>query len=122
MRLDRWLWCARFYKTRGFAADAIKGGHIKLDDQRCKPAKIVAVGDRLSITKRTETWHVTVESLPGRRGPATEAQACFTESEESIEQRLEQRTRRRTVAEQPLTAGRPDKLTRRLLRARRRGG
>jgi len=122
MRLDRWLWCARFYKTRGLAADAIKGGHIKMDDQRCKPAKSVAIGDRLSITKGAETWRVTVASLPARRGPAKEAQASFTESEESIEQRLEQRTRRRTVAEQAPTAGRPDKLTRRLLRARRRRG
>ena len=119
MRLDRWLWCTRFYKTRGLAAEAVKAGHIKTDDLRCKPAKSIAIGDRLSITKGADTWHVTVSSLPARRGPAREAQACFTESAESIEQRLEHRSRRRSIAEQAPTDGRPDRRTRRLIRVRR---
>jgi len=119
MRVDRWLWCTRFYKTRGLAAEAVKGGHIKLDGQRCKAAKAVAVGDELCITKGEETWQLTVVALPSRRGPATEAQACFSESADSIEQRLSQRSSRRTIAEQAPTSGRPDQRTRRLIRVRR---
>lgn len=119
MRVDRWLWCTRFYKTRGLAAEAVRGGHIKLDGQRCKAAKAVGVGDQLCITKGEETWHVTVTALPPRRGSAKEAQANFSESTESIDQRLEQRLRRRTIAEQAPTSGRPDRRTRRLIRVRR---
>ena len=88
MRIDRWLWWTRFYKTRGLASEAVKGGHIKLDGERCKAAKTVAIGDRLSITKGEDTWHVIVAALPSRRGPASEAQACFTETAESLERRL----------------------------------
>ena len=119
MRVDRWLWWVRFYKTRGLAADAVKGGHIKLDGERCKAAKAVAVGDRLSITKGAQTWHVTVAALPSRRGPAAEAQACFTETAESIEQRLALRSQQRREAVQAPTSGRPDRRTRRLIRFRR---
>lgn len=119
MRVDRWLWCTRFYKTRGLATEAIRGGHVKLDGQRCKAAKAVAVGDQLSITKGKETWDVTVLALPSRRGPATAAQACFAESAVSIEQRLAQRQQRRDSAELAPTRGRPDRRTRRLLRVKR---
>jgi ribosome-associated heat shock protein Hsp15 len=119
MRVDRWLWWTRFYKTRGLAAEAVKGGHIKLAGERCKAAKTVAVGDTLSITKGAETWDVTVEALPSRRGPAAEAQACFTESTESAERRLAQRSQRRSKAAQAPTSGRPDRRTRRLIRVRR---
>ena len=119
MRMDRWLWCTRFYKTRGLAAEAIKGGHIKLAGQRCKAAKAVVIGDQLCITKGEEIWHLTVVALPSRRGPAAEAQACYAESAESMEQRLKQRARRRAIAEQAPTSGRPDQRTRRLIRMRR---
>ncbi len=119
MRIDRWLWCTRFYKTRGLAAEAVRGGHVKLGGQRCKAAKAVGVGDELSITKGDETWHVTVAALPSRRGPAAEAQDCFTESEASVEQRNAQRLRRRTAAERAPTSGRPDRRTRRLIRGQR---
>ncbi len=122
MRVDRWLWSTRFFKTRGLAAEAIKGGHIKLGGQRCKAAKAVSVGDELSITKGEETWHITVLALPSRRGPATEAQACFTEAPESVEQRLARRSQRRLVAEQAPTSGRPDRRTRRLIRESRGRG
>lgn len=122
MRVDRWLWYTRFFKTRGLAADAVKGGHIKVAGERCKAAKAVAVGDQLSITKGQETWHVTVEALPSRRGPAAEAHACFTESAESIEQRLARRSQRRIESAQAPTSGRPDRRTRRLIRVRRGRG
>ena len=119
MRIDRWLWCTRFFKSRGLAAEAVNGGHVKLGGQRCKPARVVRVGDSLAITKGEATWHVTVAALPSRRGPAAEARACFTESEASVEQRNAQRLRRRSVAEQSPTSGRPDKRTRRLIRGQR---
>ena len=107
MRVDRWLWWTRFYKTRGLAAEAVKGGHIKLEGERCKAARAVAVGDQLSITKGEETWQVTVEALPSRRGPAAEARACFSESAESVEQRLAKRSQQRSKVAQAPTSGRP---------------
>lgn len=119
MRVDRWLWWTRFYKTRGLATEAIKGGHIKLGGRRCKAARTVSVGDELSIAKGDETWHVTVAALPSRRGPASEAQACFTETAESLERRLATRSQRRSEAAQAPTSGRPDRRTRRLIRFRR---
>ena len=119
MRLDRWLWWTRFYKTRGLAADAIKGGHIKLGGERCKAARNVGIGDLLSVTKDKETWHVTVEALPSRRGPAVEAQECFAETPESMEQRLAEHSRRCIEAAQLPTSGRPDRRTRRFIRSRR---
>ncbi|NIW23483.1 MAG: RNA-binding protein [Gammaproteobacteria bacterium] len=122
MRIDRWLWWTRFYKTRGLASEAVKGGHIKLDGERCKAAKTVAIGDRLSITKGEDTWHVIVAALPSRRGPASEAQACFTETAESLERRLARRSQQRADVATAPTSGRPDRRTRRLMRVRRGRG
>ena len=119
MRVDRWLWWTRFYKTRGLAAEAVRGGHIKLGGERCKAARSIAVGDELSITKGEDTWRVTVVSLPSRRGPAAEAQACYSESSESIEARLARRAQRRSAASRAPTSGRPDRRTRRLIRDQR---
>jgi ribosome-associated heat shock protein Hsp15 len=119
MRLDRWLWCARFYKTRILAAEAIKAGHVKLNGQRCKPAKEIACDAVLSVTKGEETWVVTVAGLPGRRGPAAEAQACFVEDPEALAVRLTLRAQRRAAVMQPPTDSKPDKRTRRMIRAQR---
>lgn len=118
MRLDRWLWCARFYKTRSLAAQALKAGHVKLNGQRCKPATEIACGAVLVVTKGEDIWVVTVSSLPARRGPAAEAQSCFIEDPKGMMVRLEQRAQRRASVRQPPTMGRPDKRTRRLIRAR----
>lgn len=119
MRIDRWLWCARFFKTRGLAADAVKAGHVRIDGQRSKPAKTIALGAALTIVKGEETWRVTVTNLPQRRGPAAEARACYEEAPESIERRLEQRRARKASVQRPPTPGRPDRRTRRLIRAQR---
>lgn len=121
LRIDRWLWCARFYKTRGLAADAVKSGHVRINGQRVKPARDVKVGDTLAIQQGDVEREVTVAAIPARRGPAPEASLCYVESEASIARREEARERRSIERElrRPPTPGRPDKRTRRLLRARR---
>jgi ribosome-associated heat shock protein Hsp15 len=123
-RIDRWLWCARFYKSRNAAAVAVRGGHVRLNGQRVKPAHAVRIGDALHIeAPRAPDRDVTIVGIPARRGPAPEAAAAYTETAESLERRrraAEERALR--VAFQPPTEGRPDKRTRRLLlRARQRG-
>jgi ribosome-associated heat shock protein Hsp15 len=123
LRIDRWLWCARLFKSRSAAAEAVRGGHVRLNGGRVKPAHPVKVGDALQILLRHGVERdVAIAAIPVRRGPAPEAAASYVESAESIE-------RRRKAAEEraahgsylPPTAGKPDKRTRRLLlRARHR--
>jgi len=118
IRLDRWLWAARFFKTRSVATEAIKGGHVHLNGQRVKPAKAVTIGDRLEIRKGELRFVVDVIDLSGKRGSATIAQGLYTETQESIESReAEQEKRRlqRAVGGHLSTDGRPDKKQRRLL-------
>ena len=124
LRIDRWLWCARFFKSRSAAAEAVRGGHVRLNGQRVKPAHAVKLGDVLELSlPRAPHREAPTAALPVRRGPAPEAAATYSESAESIERRrlaAEQRAQRASFA--PPTAGRPDKRTRRLLlRARQRG-
>jgi len=83
-RIDRWLWCARFYRSRALAAAAVGGGKVHVNGERAKPARNVLIGDRLDIILGTEMWTVVVRALPSRRGPASEAQACYEESADSI--------------------------------------
>lgn len=124
LRVDRWLWCARFFKTRSAAAEAVRSGHVRLNAQRVKPSHAVKVGDALIVDLPDSTEReVTIEAIPFRRGPASEAAVTYVESPVSIERRrlaAEQRALRPVFA--PPTPGRPDKRTRRLLlRARQRG-
>ncbi len=116
-RIDRWLWCARFFKSRSAAADAVRAGHVRLNDNRVKPAHDVKVGDTLAIGRGDDDERdVTVTAIPLRRGPASEAARCYAESAESLERQraaAEQRALRPAFA--PPTVGRPDKRTRRLL-------
>lgn len=121
LRIDRWLWCARFFKTRSLAADAVKGGHVRVNGQRAKPARDVKAGDRLVIVQGELEREVEVTAIPARRGPAAEASQCYVETEASLQRRREAAERRaleRKLGRAP-TLGRPDKRTRRLLRARR---
>jgi ribosome-associated heat shock protein Hsp15 len=121
LRIDRWLWCARFYKTRSLAAQAVRGGHVRLNGQRVKAAHAVKVGDALSVTLRDDVERdVTIDAIPARRGPAPEAAACYTETAASLERRrLAAERRALTPVLGPPTEGRPDKRTRRLLRRAR---
>ncbi|MEG3638351.1 RNA-binding S4 domain-containing protein [Magnetococcus sp. PR-3] len=89
LRVDKWLWAARFFKTRAIATDAVNGGHVHLNGQRVKPSRVVKVGDELEITKGPYRFMVTVEGLNDKRGPAPEAQKLYTEKPESQEARQE---------------------------------
>ncbi len=124
LRIDRWLWCARFFKTRSVAAEAVRAGHVRLNGQRVKPAHAVKIGDALIVELRDDSARdVHIAAIPARRGPAPEAATTYVETTESIERRrvaAEQRALRPAFA--PPTSGRPDKRTRRLLlRVRQRG-
>jgi ribosome-associated heat shock protein Hsp15 len=116
MRLDKWLWAARFYKTRSLATDAVDGGKVQLNGNRSKPAREIHVGDRLEISKDDTVWEITVRGLSEQRGPATEAQKLYEESAESLQKRTEQRENHRLTAEPAKEIhGRPTKRDRRKL-------
>lgn len=112
MRLDKWLWAARFFKTRSLAVEAINGGRVSVNQERAKPAKELKVGDMLSIRRPPFEHVLVVKALSDKRGSATVAAALFDETEES-------RARRATLAAemkslpQPRFPGRPTKKTRR---------
>ena len=113
LRLDKWLWCARFFRTRGLAQEAVEGGHVQVNGERAKASRQVRVGDRLRITRERERYEVEVTGIPQRRGPASEARTHYTESAESEAARAAAREFNRLTA--PVSAGRPDKRERREL-------
>lgn len=114
MRLDKWLWAARFYKTRGLAQAAIAGGKVKLGGERVKPAKEVAPGDALAIRIGEFEWVVAVRALSNRRGPAEEARKLYEEDEQSRAKRAVQAAERRAYASAVgERKGRPTKRERR---------
>lgn len=116
LRIDKWLWAARFFKTRALASAAVEGGKVKLNEARVKPAKEVRAGDRLSIQAGGFVWDLTVLALSSRRGPAEAARALYQESEASQARRREFAEERRTDAEPAAERkGRPDKRERRLI-------
>lgn len=113
-RLDKWLWAARFYKTRHLAAEAINGGHVHHNGSRVKPSRVVQITDTLTIQKTPFTFEIKVEGLRVRRGPAKEAQLLYTELEESIKKREVLAEQRKLDAAQfPHSERRPDKRNRR---------
>ncbi len=117
MRLDKWLWAARFFKTRQLASEAINGGKVHLNDQRTKPGKEVKPGDRLRIHKGSLEWDVRVAGLNRQRRPATEAASLYTEDDASRLERQRRTELQRAVRAQtgPPTRGRPSKRDRRNL-------
>ena len=113
-RLDKWLWAARFYKTRHLAAEAINGGHVHHNGHRVKPSRVIQLADTLTIHKTPFTFEITVEGLSVRRGPAKEARLLYTEKEESIKKRETLAEQRKLNAAQfPHAERRPDKRDRR---------
>lgn len=117
MRLDKWLWAARFFKTRKLATEAINGGKVHLNGQRTKPGKEVKPGSRLRIHKGALEWTVEVLVLPAQRRPASEAVTFYREDEASREKRerlIEQQRLLREAAPKP-PAQRPSKRDRRLI-------
>ena len=122
VRIDRWLWAARFFKTRSAATDAVAGGHVQVGGERVKPAKEVRVGDTLEIRRGEIRWTVVVTGVADRRGSASVAAGLYEETAESLAARERERLERRLA--RPLgadLAGRPTKQARRRLEALRRG-
>ena len=117
LRLDKWLWAARFFKTRQLAVEAINGGKVHLNSQRTKPGKTVSVGSRLEIHKGSLSWEIEIRIIPKQRRPASEAIHFYEESEESRIRREEQVAERRlerSTAPQ-LYKGKPSKRDRRMI-------
>ena len=116
-RIDRWLWCARFHRSRTLAAAAVNGGKVHVNGERAKASHAVVVGDRLDITLGTEVWTVIVRSLPLRRGPATEARGCYEETTDSVLRRAVAGERRQIERRSDSAPrARPDKRGRRAIR------
>ena len=114
LRLDKWLWAARFFKTRLLAVAAINGGKIHLNGQRAKPGKEVKIGSHLRIHIGSLEWEITVAGISKQRRPAAEAVLLYTESEESKERRKQLVEEQRTLkATSPPQHGRPTKRDRR---------
>jgi ribosome-associated heat shock protein Hsp15 len=111
LRIDKWLWCARFFKTRGLAQEAVEGGHVQLNGDRIKASRQVQPGDRLQITRDRERFVVDVVSIPVRRGPGAEARTHYLETAESEAARAAVREFNRLSG--PVSTGRPDKRERR---------
>ena len=121
VRIDKWLWAARFFKTRSLATDAVVGGHVHVDGARVKPSKSVRAGDTIEVTTGQVRRVVVVQAVSDRRGPASVAQALYEETPASIGAREQFLLERR--AARPLGAdlgARPTKQDRRRLEALRR--
>lgn len=115
VRIDKWLWAARFFKTRSLAQAAVRGGHVAINGQGCKPARSVARGDRLRITRGETVFEIEVRELSDRRGPAPQARQLYEETEGSRQRRKARAEARRLSG--PLDTGRrPDKRDRRRIR------
>jgi ribosome-associated heat shock protein Hsp15 len=116
LRLDKWLWAARFYKTRSLAQQAIAAGQVRLGGERVKPAHDLKVGDEALLRKGDFQWEIVVRALSERRGPAAEAQKLYEETAASRAER-ERRTDLRRWGAEPAAAlkGRPTKRDRRML-------
>lgn len=122
VRIDKWLWAARFFKTRSAATDAVAGGHVKVNGERAKPSREVAVGERVEVRTNSDRWTIDVQALADRRGPAAVARALYEETPESTAAREQRRVEAK--ASRPIGAdlgGRPTKRDRRRLDALRRG-
>ena len=113
-RLDKWLWAARFFRTRVLATEAVNGGRVHLDGQRVKPAREVKIGDCYEIRRGSERIDVVVTGLSARRGPASDAQQLYRETDASLARRETEREQRRLAAlSRPRSEGRPNKRQRR---------
>jgi len=118
IRLDKWLWAARFFKTRKLAAEAISGGKVHLNNQRAKPGKEISIGARLAISKDQYSWDITVTGINNQRRPAQEAALLYEETEESRlkrQQLIIQQREERSLLEHSERPHKPNKKERRLI-------
>ena len=118
VRLDIWLWAARFYKTRALAKQAVEGGKVEINDAAGKPAKAIKPGDRLRVTRGEDRYEIDVVALSEARGSASVAQQLYRETDEGRAAREAAAEQRRLVgSDQAKPRGKPDKRARRLIRA-----
>lgn len=116
MRLDKWLWAARFFKTRHLAVEAINGGKVHLNGQRSKPGKEVKIGNHLRIHKGSLEWDLEVLAMNKQRRPASEAVLLYRESAESLQRRERQQEEQRLLrAANPQPSTKPSKRNRRMI-------
>ena len=116
VRVDKWLWAARFFKTRTLATDAVEGGRVQVNGLRAKPSKDVRPGDHVELTIGDMQWELVVQALSEKRGPATEARKLYTETDASQEQRQKVIEARHLQVEPSFGIhGRPTKRDRRTL-------
>jgi ribosome-associated heat shock protein Hsp15 len=114
MRIDKWLWAARFYKTRSLAQQAVVAGRVKVNDERIKPSHDLKVGDSVLVRSGDYQWSLLVRALSDRRGPAVQARLLYEEREESRKERERLMDIRRYSPEPAATIkGRPTKKDRR---------
>ncbi|MEX2499092.1 MAG: RNA-binding S4 domain-containing protein [Wenzhouxiangellaceae bacterium] len=116
VRIDKWLWAARFFKTRSLAQSAVRGGHVAVNGHACKPARSVSVGDRLRIVRGEVEFEIVVEALADKRGPASFAQTLYQETPASIKKR-EEKAEQKRLTRHSAPEGRPDKRDRRKIRS-----
>jgi ribosome-associated heat shock protein Hsp15 len=116
VRIDKWLWAARFFKTRSLATDAVDTGRVRLDGERIKPARVVKIDDKLTIDNGSDRWEVMVLGISDQRGAAPIARTLYQETEESIVRRENDQEARRLFPEPGSSIkGRPTKRDRRAL-------
>lgn len=116
MRLDKWLWVARFYKTRSLAAEAVDGGRVKVNRVAAKPAKELKIGDLIALRAGEQDWQVVVQGFAAQRRPAAEAQLLYAETPEIAQQRARQaELRQLSPVPEADHKGRPTKRDRRQL-------
>jgi ribosome-associated heat shock protein Hsp15 len=122
LRIDRWLFYSRFFKTRVLSTAAVSGGHVKVNGERATPGSRVKCGDKIELVRDRLPYSLEVLDVPARRGPSAEARRCYVEDADTVRQREIQRASlRQDRMLMPKTEGRPDKHTRRQLRERNRG-
>lgn len=116
VRLDKWLWAARFYKTRSLAKDAVDGGKVHYNQQRCKPSKAVEIGTELTLRLGFVEKVIVIKQISGQRKNATFAQTLYEETAESITKREKALLdRKHMMGDQIMPAGKPNKRNRRLI-------
>lgn len=124
IRIDKWLWTARFFKTRKLASDAVSGGKVHVNGQRCKPAKEVKAGMKLTISKDQVQWDITIVAINSHRRPAKEAVLLYQEDQQSIakrQQQIIQQKEQRALTPHSEREHRPNKKQRRQIHRFKQG-
>lgn len=113
VRLDKWLWAARFYKTRAKAKEAVDGGKVHIDGHRARPSKEIKIGETVQLRQGWDQKTVVVKDLSEKRGGAPQAERLYEETQQSIDKRLDAAAQRKAAGQHVISEGRPSKKDRR---------